>query len=264
VADEQNYQFIYFRPGYGGTEEAVQYIPIYNGALSWVMYGKYQSVANIKTLEWFHAVIEVRGSNLRVFINDSKKPEMNITMLPSSVGRGSILLRTLFGETYFANVSFREIPEIIQDWEISEQMPANPVHEYMQVEKVRSWKKINDISDDYVNLSRYFPHPNGTVAAKHIIHSDSEEARWLNFDFAGKLQIFLNGKEVFNYDRYKLDRIEETGNRISLNLRKGDNELVFLTQGDGFLFPGGKGYNSLGRFQHQNWGFIASIIKPPY
>src|ERR1700676_5121835 len=35
VTDDQNYQFIYFRPAYGGTEEAVQYIPIYNGALSW-------------------------------------------------------------------------------------------------------------------------------------------------------------------------------------------------------------------------------------
>src|ERR1700710_2720026 len=57
VSDEQNYQFIYFRPGYGGTEEAVQYIPIYNGALSWVLYGKYQSNADIKQLQWFHATI---------------------------------------------------------------------------------------------------------------------------------------------------------------------------------------------------------------
>src|SRR4051794_443637 len=81
VSNNQNYQFIYFRPGYGGTEEAVQYIPIYNGALSWVLYGKYQSNAAIKKLEWFHATIEVRGNNLRVFTNYSKKPDMDIMML---------------------------------------------------------------------------------------------------------------------------------------------------------------------------------------
>src|ERR1700722_6471356 len=45
--DEQNYQFLYFRPGYGGTGEAVQYIPIYNGALSWVFYSDFQASADI-------------------------------------------------------------------------------------------------------------------------------------------------------------------------------------------------------------------------
>ena len=83
----------------------------------------------------------------------------------------------------------------------------------------------------------------------------------LNIDFVGKMQIFLNGKEIFNYDKFKLDRIEEGTNRIRMNLKKGENELVFITEGDGFLFANGKGYNSLGRLQHQNWGFIASIGK---
>src|SRR4051812_45053968 len=31
--DAQNYHFLYFRPGYGGTKEAIQYVPIYNGSL---------------------------------------------------------------------------------------------------------------------------------------------------------------------------------------------------------------------------------------
>ena len=261
VTDEQNYQFIYFRPGYGGTEEAVQYIPIYNGALSWVLYGKYQNNAAIKKLEWFHAAIEVRGNNLKVFTNYSIKPDMDIMMLASSSDRGSILLRTMFGASYFANITIRELPEVITDWEISEQMPANMMHGYSQVKNVKTWKKINETGDDYVNLCRYFPYPNGTLMAKHIFHSDAGEARLLNFDFAGTLQIILNGKEIFSYDKYKLDRLEEAKNRIKLNLQKGDNELIFLTAGDNYLFANGQGYNSLGRLQHQNWGFIASIGK---
>ncbi|HXB45285.1 MAG TPA: hypothetical protein VNV85_14565, partial [Puia sp.] len=61
--------------------------------------------------------------------------------------------------------------------------------------------------------------------------------------------------------KFKLDRIDEGMNRIKLNLTKGDNELIFLTEGDSYIFGNGTGYNSLGRLQHQNWGFIASIEK---
>jgi hypothetical protein len=76
AADPQNYQFLYFRPGYGGTQEAIQYMPIYNGALSWVLYNypTYETTADIKSLEWFHAAIEVRGPILRVFVNYSPNP----------------------------------------------------------------------------------------------------------------------------------------------------------------------------------------------
>jgi hypothetical protein len=184
---------------------------------------------------------------------------MDIMILNTSVARGSILLRTMFGTSYFANVSIRPLPEYITDWEISEQMPVGTPYDYNQSRKVKSWKKINEAGDTYVNLCRYFEYPNGILFARHNIHSDSEESRVLNFDFAGKLRILLNGKEIFFYDKFKLDRIEESTNRIRLNLVKGDNELIFLTEGDGYLFSNGKGYNSLGRLQYQNWGFIASL-----
>ena len=261
VSDDQNYQFIYFRPGYGGTEEAVQYIPIYHGALSWVMYGKYQSNADIKQLQWFHATIEVRGNNLKVFTNNNKKADMDMTMLNSSADRGSILLRTMFGVSYFANLRIRELPVAITDWEISGQMPAG-IYNYSDLKEVKSWRKINEAGDDYVNLCRYFDYPKGTAFARHDIQSDSNEIRTLNFDVVGASKIFLNGREIFNYDKFKLDRIDEGTNRILLHLNKGKNELVFMTTGDADIF--GKGYNSLGRLQHQNWGFIASLSRPGF
>ncbi len=259
VDNEQNYQFIYFRPGYGGTEEAIQYIPVYNGALSWVMYGKYQSSADIKKLEWFHTTIEVRGNNLKVFTNYNKKPDMDIMILNSSADQGSILLRTMFGPSYFANPGIRELPEYITGWEISEQLPANVTLSYNEMKKVKKWTKIYEAGDDYVNLCRYVEDPNGILFARHMIHSETEETRVLNFDFAGDLQIVLNGSEIFNYNKFKLDRMDEATNRIRMNLKKGDNELIFITRGDAAIF--GRGYNSLGRLQHQNWGFIASMGK---
>ncbi len=261
VSNDQNYQFIYFRPGYGGTEEAIQYIPVYNGALSWVMYGKYQDTAAIKKSEWFHATIEVRGNNLKVFTNYNRKPDMDITMLHVQTTMGSILLRTMFGPSYFANVMTRELPDYVTDWEISEQLPIGTIFDYNQIKKIKNWTKINEAGDDYVNLCRYFEKPNGVLFARHIIHCESDQVKALNFDFAGKLHIFLNGKEIFSYDKFKLDRLADGMNRIRLNLISGDNELVFLSEGDGYLFGNGKGYNSLGRLQDQNWGFIASLNR---
>lgn len=257
ASDAQNYQFLYFRPGYGNTIEAVQYIPIYNGALSWVFYGAYQASADIHAQEWFHAAIEVRGNHLKVFTNNNKKPDMDITMLETEADRGSLLLRTMFGVAYFANLVYRPLPEAVTDWEISEQLPVASSYGYEQVKKIQQWKKINESGDDYVNLCRYFKMPEGTVVAKHTIHSGSDTLKMLDFDFTGTLHVFLNGKEIFSYDKYKLERVEAGKYRVKLPLQKGNNDLVFITQGDGFIF--GKGYNSLGRLQHQNWGFIAEV-----
>ncbi|MFL5743153.1 MAG: family 16 glycoside hydrolase [Niastella sp.] len=258
--DEQNYQFLYFRPGYGGTIEAIQYIPIYNGALSWVFYGGYQAAANIHKNEWFHASIEVRGNHLKVFTNNNPKPDMDITMMQTEADKGALLLRTMFGPAYFANLNWRELPEGITDWEISDQLPAGFIYDYEKVKKLQNWKKINEPADDYVNLCRYFKLPEGTVVARHILYADSVTNKLLDFDFTGTLRIILNGKEIFSYDKHKLERVEADTYTTRLSLQKGQNELLFITQGDGFIF--GKGYNSLGRLQHQNWGFIAGIENP--
>jgi hypothetical protein len=122
---------------------------------------------------------------------------------------------------------------------------------------VKGWRAVSESGDEYVNLCRYFKMPEGTVIARHVVHADSAGIQMLYFDFTGTMRVLLNGKLVYEYDKYKLDRVEAGTYRIRLPLQKGDNSLVFITKGDGFIF--GKGYNSLGRLQHQNWGFIAEI-----
>ena len=260
VSDTQNYQILYIRPGYGGTIEAVQYIPIYNGALSWVFYGEYQASADIHSLQWFHVAIEVTGDNLKVFTNGSSHPDMSVRMLRSNTDRGSILLRTLFKEAYFDNFIYRALPETITDWDISEQLPADGLYDEDQVKKIKQWKPVNEPGDAYVNLCRYFKVPEGVVIARHTLHADSAGGKMLFLDFTGTMRVLLNGKTVFQYDKFKLDRVEAGTYRIQLRLKKGDNDLVFITKGDGFIF--GKGYNSLGRLQHQNWGFITAVAEP--
>jgi len=277
LADEQNYQFIYFRPGLGGTEEAIQYIPIYNGGLSWVFYNypTYETTAEIKQLEWFHVAIEVRGNNLKVFVNNSTTPQMDVSLLNTEVSGGNVLLRSMFGTSYFSNFQFKSLPAFeltsnvtsgnhtyLRDWYISGQFPRNAQQDFgfflKEAIKSEEWKMISDPDDNYINLCRYFKFPNGIVVAKKHITTTEEGKKSLHFDFVGKLRIYLNGYEMFNYGRkHRFERVFDGTFSITLNMKKGVNELIFITEGDAVNF--GEGWNAMGRLQHQNWGFIAKL-----
>jgi hypothetical protein len=259
--DHQNYHFLYFRPGYGGTQEAIQYVPVYNGALSWVLYNypTYEKTADITSLQWFHAALEVRGTIMKVFVNNSKEPQMEINLVDSDFDEGNILLRSMFGESYVANIAVYELPETLRDWEISEQYPRKATLDLSPATKSAKWTKVKPDLANIVNISRYVSNPNGVILAKHALKSEADKDMMLYFDFTGKLKIFLNGKELFYYEKYKLDRIFGGTQRILLHLNKGDNELIFVSEGDAMFF--GNGFNAMGRAQHQNWGFIAELGK---
>ncbi len=274
--DGFNYQFIYFRPAMGNSQEAIQYIPIYNGALSWVFYNYpvYETTADIKQSEWFHAAYEVRGNNLKVFVNDDPEPKMDINILENEVSGDKLLLRSMFGPSYFANVTYKPLPatteknalerksDFLTTWEISEQFPRDSVSGYMNqiLKKAKAkgdWKKINEPEDAYVNFTRYFEHPNGVLVAKTTLDSNTKERRKLYFDFVGKIRILLNGKELFDYGKIKFERAFDGTFAIGLDLEKGNNELIVIAEGDASFF--GKGFKYLGRYQHTNWGFIARL-----
>ncbi len=278
VKNGMNYQFVYFRPGMGGTREAIQYIPIYNGALSWVFYNypKYETLADIQSLEWFHATFEVRGTNLKVFVNNEHEPKMDISLLDNPSSGGKLLLRGLFGPSYFANISYQplENPVVLEQpvpksdflttWEISKQFPRDTINNYFDgiLERAKvldDWKTIEVTGDAYVNFSRYFEHPNGVVVAKTTIDATSETIKNLHFDFVGRIKIVLNGNHLFENSKIKFERVFDGIYTIGLPLKKGKNELVVIAEGDGAFF--GKGFRYLGRNQHTNWGFIARVGK---
>ena len=276
ATDGFNHQFIYFRPGMGGTREAIQYIPIYNGALSWVFYNYpyYETEADVQSLEWLHAVFEVRGQNLKVFVNDEEKPSMDIDILDNPKSGGKLLLRSLFGPSYFANVTYEPLPDespkvkastnkgFLTEWEISRQFPRDTIPGYFDrlVQKANSasdWNTINEAEDNYVNFARYFEYPQGVLVAKTTLKSEERILKKLHFDFVGRIKVFLNGQELFDYHKIKFERMFDGTFTIGLPLDKGNNELLIIAEGDAAFF--GKGFRYLGRDQHTNWGFIARL-----
>ncbi|MFP2994806.1 hypothetical protein ABN763_02800 [Spongiivirga sp. MCCC 1A20706] len=276
VKDGMNYQFIYFRPGMGGTKEAIQYIPIYNGALSWVFYNYpiYEKTADVQSLEWFHAAFEVRGNNLKVFVNDEPEPKMDISILKNPISGGKLLLRSLFGPSYFANVTYQPLTNasnedkalpntgFLTKWKISKQFSRDTTANHFnnilnKATALNNWKTIHTAGDHYVNFSRYFDHPQGVLVAKATIDANTKSNKNLHFDFVGRVKILLNGNTLFEYKKIKFERVFDGTFSIGLPLKKGKNKLVVIAEGDAAFF--GKGFRYLGRNQHTNWGFIARV-----
>ncbi|MEO0571252.1 MAG: hypothetical protein AAF039_06060 [Bacteroidota bacterium] len=276
--DGLNYQFIYFRPGLGNTKEAIQYIPIYNGALSWVFYNypMYETTADIESMEWFHAAFEVRGNNLKVFVHGASDPEMDIPILVNPMSGGKLLLRSLFGPSYFANIMYRPLAAsemlkntqpktgFLTQWEISKQFSRDTTEHHFEsilerAQALNDWKPINVPEDAYVNFARYFEYPNGVVVAKTKIESNNATIQHLHFDFVGRIKIMLNGNTLYTNKNIKFERVFDGTYTVGLPLKKGNNELVVIAEGDADFF--GKGFRYLGRNQHSNWGFIARVER---
>ena len=70
------------------------------------------------------------------------------------------------------------------------------------------------------------------AVARHLIPLDERREPLLHFDFSRKLKVYMNGKELYHYEKQKLDRIFYGTYVISLRLKKGSNELIFITEGD--------------------------------
>ena len=277
VSDVQNYHFIYFRSMNGGTEEAIQYIPVYNGALSWVFYNypDYEGIAEFSSLDWFHTAIEVVGDRLRVFVNHSEQPQLDITIEDFGTSNNNLLLRSMFGSSYFSNVTIMPVDDntpssitatkegFLRKWHISNQYPPDSIQPFSKVfqlaEKANQWQEIYDPNDIHVNFCEYFDHPNGTVVAKTTINALEVGKKTLGFDFIGRIQIRLNQETIFSCSKFRFERVDDRSFQILVDLQKGTNELVIIAEGDAQIF--GEGYNAMGRLQHQNWGFLARVIE---
>ena len=156
-----NYEFFYCRVFSGGKEDALQYAPVYNGALPWQLYNMpiYETRATFKSEEWFHLKMEVYENQMRVFIGDDNLPEMQVELIRGTQGQGAVFLKTSFAEAYFANLEIQEleasftIPNTndpttyLSNWEISEQVEGNiySQRQYYQrlenAQKNHEWKK---------------------------------------------------------------------------------------------------------------------------
>ncbi|TAI47759.1 family 16 glycoside hydrolase [Flagellimonas allohymeniacidonis] len=280
--DLYDYEFFYTRVFSGGKEDALQYTPVYNAALPWQLYNEpiYETKAMFQPEEWFHLRIEVFDKKMRVFVNDEKSPNMEVELLQEETKDGFIFFKTSFAEAYFANIEVGLLNEpfpikevenpytYLEEWQISEQLEGN-IHSQRQyyrwlndAEKNHSWKDIQADKNGIVNLAQYYEHPKESIFAKTNLVSSEDKEVTLAFDYTQVLLIVLNDQLLFHgreLDSHNFMRMMDGEEKIKLQLKKGDNKLVFWVRSDDEWQDevGNPAY--LGRKQAMNWGFIARL-----
>ena len=258
------YEEFYLRPHQTGRFDAVQYTPSYNGIAAWQLYPEYNAPVNIPRNEWIHVKLVIAGSRMDVYVADMETPIMVVRHLRRGPGAGGVGLTSNFpgGQgsaiypTAFANVTIRvdegsvnwvedTVPAatsgIIGAWALSPAVPATagPVETLDEsIMAASGWSVVRTDSTGRLNIAAYAGFPQGarqgTVFARAIIHSDRAQAAKLNYGFSDRTSLFLNGQLVFTGNNtYRSRSLRYLGvmtlnnDAIYLNLREGENELVF-------------------------------------
>lgn len=267
----QEYERFYIRPHRAGLyADAIQYVASFNGVDSWQLYSGPGTTAALEVPygTWFHVKLEVKGSQARIFINNSDQPSLVITELQRGAGKGMIgLMGPTDGSSFYSNFRYRAdedlnfppLPAIeyplglITDWEISQVFKANEVDleatpEAQGLDTVR-WQAVKALPNGIVDVSRFHGRKGADadcIFARTIIESEKDETKQFAFGYSDAITIFLNGNVLFGANSAYRQRdpsflgIVGLNDYLYLQLRKGKNELMLIVAemsgGWGFIF----------------------------
>ncbi|MBW7996526.1 MAG: hypothetical protein FVQ81_08180 [Candidatus Glassbacteria bacterium] len=274
MQSEADHELFYLRPQATDKFDALQYMPQFNGLEAWQLYSGdgFTAEAAIPFKRWFHVKMEVSGKQARVYLDNSDEPALVIDDLKHGVSKGSIgpwsYGSGLAQSVHFANfrysedngISFEAAPEpktpagMITGWQLSQVFEANGIDTELSLDSQKvstiAWQAISSESSGLVNIARFRKHPGKSyVLARTLIRSGKEQVKKLNFGYSDRINIFLNGKILFNGNSQFRSRdpgflgIVGLNDAVFLDLKKGDNELVLMV----FEAYGGWGY--IGRLE---------------
>ena len=279
-----DYEYLYFRTFYGDgkNQEAIQYIPIFNGSQAWQLYNypHYETSANFKPMEWFHVKLEVSGAYMKVYVGDMGQARLTVKLLQDELKSGDFFFKTTFADAYYANVEIKPLDtsfsmdnkaseeKYISHWEACPQIDINSSTQnsiYQALNKAYEegfWKPVVADKKGLLNLAKFYSFPKQGSFVKTIIKSDKDQEVELIYDYTYSMTILLNGTILFSgkeLDTNNFMRVMDGEERLKLSLRKGENELIFLIQSDEEWQVGVGNPTYLGRMQAMNWGFIAKL-----
>ena len=216
-------------------------------------------------LEWIHIKLVVFGEKAYLYVEDMETPAMAIDCLRGKEVPGLISLRNVWVDSYYANISIEKLadlpgyakaeqeaytPAYLSEWELSGKFRRNDETLEEQVDsvcKTDEWRTIHSEYDGLINMSKYFDVTDGTAILRAYIDSPSDQQVDLLFDYSEHLAISLNSDIIFS-DSIRFNnnegRVMDEEEMITLPLKKGKNELLFILTSDAY---------------RQNWGMIAKI-----
>jgi hypothetical protein len=105
----QEYEMVYLRMGQSDTPVALQYVPVHRRFVPWRLYAEDQGTATIDSLGQNHVRLEIRGRELRVFVNGAPTPNLVATLRHPSRS-GAIGVSSLGGTDRFSHFRYAALP----------------------------------------------------------------------------------------------------------------------------------------------------------
>jgi hypothetical protein len=256
MQDEQNAEDFYVRPHQSGNPDANQYTPVFNGLAGWQLYyGEgHGAPVEYKYDEWNHVKLVVKGTVGEVFINDMEQPLFQFSELKHGDISGGLALKGS-AQAHFANFTYalienptlilpiKELPEaeerVVQKFQISNAVKDSDVIAKPAIElnnfKDLTWNELMAEYTGTINIARVATREKGknTALVRFIIHSEKEQVKRLEFGYSDIAQVFVNGRAVYLGNNSYMSRdyryLGTIGyfDAVFLNLKRGDNEIVF-------------------------------------
>lgn len=254
--DAAENECIYFRMTQDGKPsigDAVQYAPYVKGVLLWNTYPQYQTSASFTQRAWNHVKLVVSGAQMRLYINESTTPTLDVGQLEANTADGRLGFE---GEMSVANLivkpnqvaglspeasidPVRYDPRYIRSWAVSDPFvtPKNvDFGETFLPTPDTKWQVLTAERQGLLNLTRPFGRSTERrfVWLKLAIKSDIARKRKLNFGFVDEAWVYLNGQLAYvDKNRYGRPIAKEPDGRCSIEntsftlpLRAGRNELL--------------------------------------
>jgi len=256
-SDEDNYENFYLRSHESGTNQALQYTPVFNGNTGWQLHGGYNyrgRTLHFRDGEWMHVKMAIFDDWMEVFIDDMDNLALHVFDLKHPVKAGSIALWS-DSPAYFANFKAKEVETYdfyynrqpkpipptgtITSWNISNGFHNHELNDVAPAEKfvnTLTWEAINCEYNGLVNISKKvkLSKDENTVIGKAIVISDKEQRKRLQFGYSDIGKIFLNRKIIYDGQRIFQSRDPSYWGTIGyfesiyLDLKEGENELWFV------------------------------------
>lgn len=253
------------------SNDGIQYAPYFDGVNMWDMYDEYQAPAELKPNEWNRVKLVISGKRLRVFLNHSPKPVLDIPELEGRTGEGALAFE---GYSLISNLAVYpgkteglhpdalpditdHDPKYIRSWKatVPERLPSGtePVSSRLPSSSQYT-ETLSAERRGLVNLTRKFG-ANFGVNTEGKLATDrkivwlrtsivTQEAfkTLLQLGFSDEIWVFLNGKlvladknhfwEDITMRKYPNGRISIWNSHAPLQLKAGTNELLIGVAND--------------------------------
>lgn len=266
-----NQENIYLRAHRSGLYNALQYAARINGSSTWQLYPEFNAQIDLPRNQWTHMRVEVKGTQLEVYVNNNGKPALTVPRLRGIHDQGSVAFWGRVNDApavwaaAISNISIRPAAPLeihkaarpsvpagtLTAWEVAG--PAQSQKDAVTtLPQLKDWRVVPVEESGLVNLNRALGPLRGrwTGFARTTVKASKARTVLLELGYSDDVTVFLNGELVYTgINGFESRHTEYMGfvkpdyENVSLKLRPGDNEIVLAVTDD----------------QRFGWGFIARL-----